>query len=847
MDLVVAVLGRPAVLSRRATAVISTPKYQTCLCLLALRHPHPVHVDDLAEAVWGSERRGQHPKRLVGEINKIGRDLLEHTPIVGTGQGGQLVYRFDPNLKVITDVAVFETLADQVEELFEQNDHELCYALATTALSLWSSPPDDPFPGLIDPADASHLTRRRRAIMDAFLYAGATLGVDLASDARAALRDAPDSRYAWASLVLSLLQRGHRRSAEDTAKEAMACFGVTDRRRLPFPLSSACNLVFDDADGRSAPRRGVARARRGEVTDEGRWRLLRSQVAEWDDASRDTPERPEGVGPDRYALPLRATVEPDAASAEEDDRVPLLEWVVDRIPRTHAVLLFGESGSGKTWFLDRLLRELPDGYGALKIDLGGALRPPGHPEWPWDWSAILHGVPELESRVLLLDSLDDAVRRSGPGERLTLLSEALRPTLRGARVVVASRPHMFETSEELSMQVEALIERLSREGLDHPQVSVAHIVDFSSSDVRAFLEHEYPDDAERIWDGMWSAPGLVDLATRPILLPMVAHSVHRGLRTPGGPLPTSAGKMYRVHMTDFLSADAATTGVPEPDARRFLEELALYFLDSRTSDVAVEDLHRVAPSFFDWCQMPFQYHATRHALRSIGLLAVDPQGNLSFAHPSVGEYFAAEPLARSLTTRKQVSLAHFPSKTTDSLMIDLLLGASRRAWESLTSMVSEAEDPIVRYLCIYLTNRLVRIQPDPEREAALVARLEARLTAETTPFVVRELLVALTLLGRQIDGALVARHLDNPIPREVIAQELTDYYGSLEEARGYLRQQLTGPTRASLHLFYLISLIGIATDEDVALIKENSRSDDIAAKYVADSFLAELGWPAGEG
>jgi hypothetical protein len=140
-----------------------------------------------------------------------------------------------------------------------------------------------------------------------------------------------------------------------------------------------------------------------------------------------------------------------------------------------------------------------------------------------------------------------------------------------------------------------------------------------------------------------------------------------------------------------------------------------------------------------------------------------------------------------------------------------------------------------RYLCAYLVNRVAQTDPGRFDLGRMAVFFRSRLRNEASSFVVREILVTMVSLGIKVTDEEIDNHLKNPIPDEKIRAELRDYYGSIEEARNYLRDTLSSPVEISayMRMFYLISLVSICTDEDVPLLRFLSENGNRFEKQIA--------------
>jgi Domain of unknown function (DUF4062)/NACHT domain len=547
------------------------------------------------------------------------------------------------------------------------------------------------------------------------------------------------------------------------------------------------------------------------------------------------------------SMPLRAAETLEASQLLTTVGDPaLVESVMSAlVDGTDAVFVLGEVGCGKTWFLKQMFCDALDAYRAdnnnpvpCLVDLGAAVLDIHHASWPWDWKALLE--PAGERALLLLDAYDEAVAKSPPGSRLKLLESLLSVTSPGRQLVISSRSHLFETSERLSRLIETAgygsIGPSRRGGrLSHATVFVKALAE---EDIRVFLRDEYGDVDGDLWERMKSVIDLPDLAKRPVLLPMVCDSLGDLEDIPHGERVT-AGHLYRTYTERWLSRDAWRLGLgPEP-ARRFFEELALHFHNNGSDSMLFDEFPNVFPSFFPTARLSAERDRLTDALRSASFLSNSSTGQYGFVHRSFLEYFLAERLVYAIVHSEQdLALARFPSKVTDEFVIDLLRREADWA-PGLLSLIRCAKSPIARYLCAYLADRATRDHGLISREG-LAAVLGEALETEENPFVVRELLVSLTDLGCRVDDAALVRHLDRPVPIDVIELELKDYYGSLEEARRYLRARLNPPSDAQLRLFYLISIAAISTPDDRTLLEHYNTAGDANESRIAQQALQAL-------
>jgi hypothetical protein len=544
------------------------------------------------------------------------------------------------------------------------------------------------------------------------------------------------------------------------------------------------------------------------------------------------------------ALPLRSAETLAASQEATTARDPTLAKTVTAALTSgiKAVFVLGEVGSGKTWFLKQLFCEGLEKYESRQTDqipwfigLGDTVLDPSHPSWPWDWKALL---PAGDARALIvLDAYDEAVAKSPPGSRLPLLESALSVASELNQVLISSRSHLFETSERLARLIEAAgyssTQRKRR--LAHATLFVKALAD---DDIPLFLREQYGDSDGALWRRMSAVIDLPDLAKRPVLLPMVCESLEDLEEIPDGERVT-AGHLYRTYTERWLSREAWRLGLEPEPARRFFEEVALHLHNAARESILFDEFPNVFPSFFPAARLSAERARLVDALRSASFLSNSAAGDYGFVHQSFLEYFLAERLVYSIVhSQTDLVLERFPSKVTDGFVIDLL---RREAdWlPGLKSLVRHARSPITRYLCAYVANRVVR-EHDLITRDEIAEVLRERLEAEENPFVFREILVTLTDLGCEIEEEAFVHHVEHPIPTDVIEGELKDYYGSLEEARRYLRVRLEPPSDARLRLYYLMSISAIATERDRTMLAHYSTNGSDHESRIAQQALQAL-------
>jgi transcriptional regulator with XRE-family HTH domain len=563
-----------------------------------------------------------------------------------------------------------------------------------------------------------------------------------------------------------------------------------------------------------------------------------------------------------YIAPLRCTNELAKMHDPSSSVDPLLQDRAVELLTGDADIVFilGEAGSGKTWFMKQLFCTLLDEHlhnngpslpiyvDLAQIDFDKRTsveslelllsKQYGLSEYlPPNTSLSREvGVPLL----VLMDGYDEAVANSAPGAKLSILKRLFSVLDSNIKIVVTSRSHLFETEEMLLRFIQAAkYGAIGSPSIKQKLPALLFVKPLREEDIRAFLRREYSDVDGRLWSRMRRVIDLPDLAKRPMLLKMVCDSLGE-ISSSEAAEPITAGYLYRIYTSLWLSRDGWRLEFGERAARQFFEELALKFHNSRSDFIYFPNITEQFPDFFPGEVFSHKRERIEEALRTATFLINNPRGEYRFAHRSFLEYFLAERIGKAIMAQERdLELEVFPSKVTDGFLQDQL--KREMGWEtSLLRLVQDGNSPILRYLMSYLINRLASPSNNALNANVLASRLPPLLKFEKDPVVLRELLVTLTSHGIQVEPQIIIDHLANPIPYEYKVRELKEYYGSLEEAREYLRGRLWPSSSISLRLFYLISLATIPTEEDRAIFLHYAEHGDRYEQIVAGKAIKSL-------
>lgn len=229
--------------------------------------------------------------------------------------------------------------------------------------------------------------------------------------------------------------------------------------------------------------------------------------------------------PERYIAPRMSISDEDAEYTVDDGVSTVHGWLSAEGPSF--TVLLGDFGSGKTFFLHTLARQLIASEGAplpVTIPLRALDRARALDALLTRHFADL-GVESMDVRAtrellerghlaLLLDGLDELRFGGTRDDADTFLSMIIRSAVGSAKVVVTSREHVPGVTE-----LRALRERTHR----IPGLRTCTLLPFTEDQVREFWERRLNAGAPANWrDGLASVPGLTSLTTNPRMLAVIA-------------------------------------------------------------------------------------------------------------------------------------------------------------------------------------------------------------------------------------------------------------------------------------------------------------------------------------
>jgi WD40 repeat protein len=462
-------------------------------------------------------------------------------------------------------------------------------------------------------------------------------------------------------------------------------------------------------------------------------------------------------------------------SEVHEDLVSELQRMVTS-PDGRFVLLLADFGRGKTFALRELARRLPTAAPDLipiLVELRAldkahsahglvAAHLANHGEDRIDLRAFRYMLREGRV-VLLFDGFDELVARVSYERAADHLETLLHAAEGNAKIVVTSRTQHFRTSSQVFT---ALGERV---GL-LPHRRVLGIEDFSSTQIRTFLQRRYSGDdraAELRLDRMKGIQDLLGLSSNPRMLSFIANLEEERLAAVANASHTiSAAALYWQILDSWLKFEeqrtATVPGVPPSLDRKQLwqavSRLAMRLWETNEPFLRLAELTDVAGTLTELAtEAQLSREQAAHAVGAGSLLIRTEEGLFGFIHTSVVEWLVAREIAERLSRGEDPPALgnRLLSQLSVDFLCDLADTARSEAWTAQVLTRTDAGD-ISRANAMRLSARL--------RMPARADLRGARLKGED--FSHREL-SGVDLTGADLsDARLVETNLRGAILRE---------------------------------------------------------------------------------
>lgn len=360
-----------------------------------------------------------------------------------------------------------------------------------------------------------------------------------------------------------------------------------------------------------------------------------------------------------------------------------------RDPEARLALLMGDYGTGKTTAVRTLCYQMAQALlsdnsdervpifvplkwyvqaGSVLAILQRFMDEEGFRHYSLDTLLSMHSSGHL---VLILDGLDEMARRSTEQSRDEALRDIADLCTEHTKVILTGRAGYFPNDEELQRPLESLgvtgaserIRRITPQAKLPTQVYLSsyQLAPLNKSQMRGFLRRRFTarsvddpaESAEVVIRAVESTYNLEDLATRPILLEMIAETIGECSIDP----VRNPAELYSMYINTWLQIDAdkgAFRRLISPEDRLdFSMALAWTFLDSGIDSIHWAELQPIVGDFFELEESDDVDHFSGD-IRTCSFLTRDEYGYYSFAHLSFQEYFCARCIAEQQRGFKQI-------------------------------------------------------------------------------------------------------------------------------------------------------------------------------------------------
>ena len=370
-----------------------------------------------------------------------------------------------------------------------------------------------------------------------------------------------------------------------------------------------------------------------------------------------------------YGMPLKKLyVEQDIIEDLTRRKYPLSDYVKDWLEddSQNLLVILGDFGIGKTSYTLKLASELAEkrklekaGIIPVRIELKNYRETLSYEKMLVN-HLLEHKVNTTSDEafdfllrtgevLLILDAFDEMAVQVNEEVTKKNFDELYRAVKGKAKVILTCRTHYFREHPE----VESLIYDIhAPEGFRTPggttlyrsisgrkNCKICFLQPFDDGKLDEYLYKALGDEGEAALKMLKENQGLKDLATRPVLLAMIAQSF-REISNRGK--ISSTAELYEAYIQKWIERDDIRVNLTREGKERFAEVLACKLWSENTNRIHYSDLRpMVEQQFKSSIQVPAHAEYAEHEVRTASFLVRDAEGNYGFAHKSFMEFFLA--------------------------------------------------------------------------------------------------------------------------------------------------------------------------------------------------------------
>jgi len=266
--------------------------------------------------------------------------------------------------------------------------------------------------------------------------------------------------------------------------------------------------------------------------------------------------------------------------------------------------------------------------------------------------------------MLMLDAFDEMAVQVNEEVTKKNFGELCKAVNGKAKVILTCRTHYFKEHPEVKSRVfdiRAPKGFITDEGTPlYESISslknrkICFLQYFDDIKIREYLNNALGEKAKEAMDMLNNEnyKGLKDLATRPVLLAMIAQSYNEISK--GEIIPSAAG-LYEAYIQKWVDRDDEKINLTKDGKVTFAEQLAVKLWLENEDKIHYRDLSPLVNEHFkSKILAPADLEYAEHEVRASSFLTRDADGNYGFAHKSFMEFFIARKLVGEIVTNQIV-------------------------------------------------------------------------------------------------------------------------------------------------------------------------------------------------